>query len=259
MFTTYTLADLEVLFEGRDKLEAVLEPFHELRPDGIWVSNDARLKSWREAFGVGEPVPMDHLLIVGQQSVNTPVLPAVFSERDLARFLSVRSVIALSLQNRFCNDKPGVPKWIAGQKAGERIRNPEYDAPPFPFDEEALAQLSEQDAGVAAGLIRAALVLLWKGEVSAGGSRQNAATKRGNREGWFDLVGEAVIEVQRSGRYETAKRLYQALEQKAQEGDPSSPLRYSSRQLRIAKNDKHLSLKTVQNWWGRIREAARRE
>jgi hypothetical protein len=75
---------------------------------------------------------------------------------------------------------------------------------------------------------------------------------------WWDAAGPYIAETQRGGRFSTAKELYRALVSAV--GSPGSPFLLGNGahrgELMVARINRPLALKTLQNNWGRIKAAA---
>lgn len=103
METTFGPRSLAELFGGTFRLKELLEPFHELRDDGIYrteLSDEGRRKA---------------------------VLPIPFTEKGLSAFLVIRPDLAWDIEQRYTCDKPPgavarlVDKQIASSKATPKV------------------------------------------------------------------------------------------------------------------------------------------
>ncbi len=85
------------------------------------------------------------------------------------------------------------------------------------------------------------------------------AAIRAKRCTWLDVAGQYIAEVMRAGQYATAKQVFKALEERA---GPDSPFDRGSGNNRgslfVRDIGKPLSLKTVQNQFGTLREMAQK-
>lgn len=82
-----------------------------------------------------------------------------------------------------------------------------------------------------------------------------AASSENRKKGWQDVALPYVAEVQRKGRYDTAKKLYDALWSSASDTDSPFAAR-PNKELVLRKTNKPIDLKTFQNGWPAIKRAA---
>ena len=124
--TTYTLAELALLFNNEKWLRQELGPYHELRPDGIFVAPEWQSESYRDEHlpGVQLNLPKTRIL--------DAVLPAEFTEGQLLAFLAIRTDLAYELERHYTNDKPeGCSETSALRLQERRLASLEVSLPAF--------------------------------------------------------------------------------------------------------------------------------
>ena len=132
--TTFTLEQLAVLFGGERSFRKNLQPFHEVRPEGIFVMADWHDEGFRETE---HRLSGAELCPPGIGGITGAVLPPEFTEEQLLAFLAIRTDMAWELERRYTNDKP---------KPGQTKEQPDADTPDGnqsqPLDDNALRELA---------------------------------------------------------------------------------------------------------------------
>lgn len=124
--TTYTLAELALLFNNEQWLRQELGPYHELRPGGIFVAPEWQSESYRD-----EHLPGVRLNLP-KTSILDAVLPAEFTEGQLMAFLAIRTDLASELERHYTNGGPyGAAEASALLLNKERLASLEGSLPAF--------------------------------------------------------------------------------------------------------------------------------
>lgn len=157
--TTYTLEQLDALFNGRAVLNKLLSPLHEIRGGAVRVIQRDNWTEWLDEFWPdheNNPPPLN----VPGKGIAEPVLTDPFSTADFLASLKVLSGLRHDLFMRFTRPPPGVEKYPADAVLNEDNAHDPTTADPAwvtgVLDVKALAALERVEPAFA-GLLRRVL------------------------------------------------------------------------------------------------------
>ena len=101
MIDDFTLEHLAVLFGGEQSLRSVLDPFHEIRSEGIFVVDEWLDADARRRYSIN-----GRDLCPPGRGITEPVLKAQFTEIDFLQFMAIRPDMAWELERAYTDDDP---------------------------------------------------------------------------------------------------------------------------------------------------------